>query len=160
MKKNNQSIYIVSCVMVMSLALYGCSSSKNEQESPPTTPIAISANQPVAEVDSSSTNIAPEVETKPITITVINLSKADVGMFSVFDPLLNQQIDVNEIASDGTLSFSCNWPIDVKNLQWAIYDKEGDLLLESTTDITECEEKISILLSGENTIDDVDVLFD
>lgn len=81
-------------------------------------------------------------------------------MFSVFDPMLNQQIDVNEIASDGTLTFSCDWPVDIKDLQWAVYDTQGELLLESTTDITECESSISILLSGEDTIDDVDVLFD
>lgn len=162
MKKNNQSFFIISCVMVLtSITLYGCSAPKVQQEPSSVEPTTLSTDQ--ADVDSTSVSIvsddSAEIETKPITITVVNLSTVDVGMFSVFDPQLNQQTDVNEIAADGTLSFSCNWPVDITDLQWAVYDTQGDLLLESTTDITECKELMSILLSGESTIDDVDVLF-
>lgn len=81
-------------------------------------------------------------------------------MFSIIDPVLNTQTDVNKLAANGTLSFDCNWPITVKDFNWALYDTKGELLLESTTDLTECENSLSILLSGEETIDDVDVLFD
>lgn len=161
MKKNIITVLTISCVMITSSMLWGCSSSKSEQETSPVVSTEVSSEQ--TNTDSTPANIlsndSTETGTKPITITVVNLSKADVGMFSVFDPQLNQQTDVNEISSDGTLTFHCDWPADVKELQWAVYDTQGDLLLESTTDITECKELVSILLSGEDTIDDVDVFF-
>lgn len=159
MKKNIHSILIISCVMVISLTVYGCSSSKTKQTSAPVSSNTISANQPADNSTSANlvSNNSLETETTPITITVVNLSKTEVGSFSVFDPQLNKQIDSNQIASDGTLSVSYNWPINVKDLQWAVYDTQGNVLLESSTDITECKELVSILLSGEDTIDDVDV---
>lgn len=158
MKKKLQSRIIVSCLTVaMGVLLWGC----NAEESEPSVPVTESVPAPITEATSANvlSDTTPDVETRPITITVINLSNTDVGMFSIIDPLLKEQTDVGQVDAEGTLSIQCNWPIDEKELQWAVYDMQGELLLESTTDITECEKNISILLSGEITIDDVDVLF-
>lgn len=158
MRKNILLRTMISCLAItMGTMLWGCNTAETESSVP------VTESTPTPAADLVSDNVLPEappeVETKLISITVINLSKAEVGMFSIIDPLLKEQADVGQVNAEGTLSFQCNWPVDEKELNWAVYDKQGELLLESTTDLTECKEVVSIMLSGEDTIDDVDTFF-
>ncbi len=151
--------WILSCCACLFLAgsciLAGCNESSTKDAAVIMTPMPTATAEPTAAPTPEPT---PEIETKHITVKVLNLSSTDVGMFSIIDPVQQAQTDFNPLAANGTLSFECDWPLTIKEFQWAAYDAEGNLLLESTTDITDCKESLSILLSGEETIDDVDVL--
>lgn len=154
-----QKKWILSCCaclfLVGSCLLVGCNEPSSKDATVMMTPIPTATAEPTAEPTPEPT---PEVETRHITVKVLNLSSTDVGMFSIIDPVQQAQVDINPLAADGTLFFECDWSLTIKEFQWAAYDAEGNLLLESTTDLTDCKESLSILLSGEETIDDVDVL--
>lgn len=155
--------FAVSCVLVITcLSLYGCTPSQSTEETAKTGILEIEpipTDEESSESASIETSSEADTDTKAINVTVANLSKVDVGMLSVLDPITGEQANVDGIASEGSLAFQCKCPITTKELQWAVYDDAGDLLLESATDLSDCKGTISILLSGEETIDDVDVFF-
>ena len=143
------SLLIASIISVAGL-LSGC-----KQETPVTPP-------------DSETNIATEseyrsetvAETKSITITVFNLSNVQIGMFSVIDPATGEQMNLDSLEPGSSVSLECNWPSTVEQFQWALYNMNGELCIDASTDITEASESVSLVLLGEDTVEDVKVLFD
>lgn len=161
MKKQNIFFLSIFCSLLLGCAtLLGCSSSQ--------TPTGTNSTTATAAPEAGSEEIAaPEapvpsmdVESRTIAVTILNLSSVNAGMFSVLDPVLNTQADISALAPEGTLSFDYNSPLTKNEFQWAVYDTDGELIIESSTDISTCEKKLSIILSGTDTIDDVDVFFD
>lgn len=99
------------------------------------------------------------VGTKAITLTVINMCGADIGMFSVIDPSTGEQVNLEALADEESLSLNADWPVDVAELQWAVYNLEGELYMEGRTDISEAEAAATLLLMGEGSIENVETLF-
>ena len=143
------SLLIASIISVAGL-LSGC-----KQETPVTPP-------------DSETNIATEseyrsetvAETKSITITVFNLSNVQIGMFSVIDPATGEQMNLDSLEPGQSVSMECNWPNDVSLFQWALYNVDGELCMDASTDISEAEKSVILVLTGEGNIDDITALFD
>lgn len=95
---------------------------------------------------------------KSITITVINSSDINVGMFSVIDPVTYEQINVGSLESGTMISLESNWPADTAQFQWALYNEAGELCIDASTDISNVNSAVALNLTGEGTIDDVEVI--
>lgn len=112
-----------------------------------------------APTEESTIEIASEADNlKSITITVFNSSDINVGMFSVIDPVTNEQINVDSLESGAIVSLECNWPADTAEFQWALYNEAGELCIDASTDISTVNTAVALNLSGEGTIENVEVI--
>ena len=106
------------------------------------------------------TNESVESDHKSISIGFINNLSTDIGMISVIDPTTDEQFNIDGIADGEMITVSSSMPNEVTNLEWAIYNKNGDLYSSSSTDISDANESVYIILCGDGALDDVKVVFD
>lgn len=165
--KNHKKILalLVGYTLLTTMALSGCTNgqSQNTPES-----VAESSEEVPAPSESESQEVSSEAEvpdesvaqTQALTLTVMNLSNVSIGMFSVIDPATGEQINLDGMEPGESISMECNWPVDTQNFQWALYNLNGELCTDASTDITSAKESAVLVLTGDNNIDDVKVLFD
>ena len=118
-----------------------------------------------AVTDSSDTNPSADSgtdkeDTKLLYLTAINLTGIDIGMFSVIDPATGEQANIGGLKSNERYTFECNWPEDTKEFQWALYNMEGELCIEATTDISSAEQAAFLIMLGKDNVEDVKVYYD
>ena len=101
----------------------------------------------------------PDVTTKKLTITVINISDVDAGMFSMINPIIKEQMDIGAVNSGESITIEMDWPFIEKEIKWALYNKKGELCIDASTDITEAKDKVTLVMSGEGTIDNIEAKF-
>lgn len=149
-------LMISTCLLITSLCLLtGCNNSSDEVPASTATPLSTQVVEATAEPTAT-----PEVETKALTISVLNLSEVDAGMFAVIDPVTGEQMNIDGMTSGETISLECNWPVDTAEFQWALYDLQGELCIEASTDLTAAKDKISLVLVGTETIENVEVMYE
>ena len=118
-----------------------------------------------AVTDSSDTNPGAESgtdkeDTKLLYLTAINLTCIDIGMFSVIDPATGEQANIGGLKSNERYTFECNWPKDTKEFKWALYNMDGELCIEATTDISKAEQAAFLIMLGKDSVKDVKVYYD
>ena len=118
-----------------------------------------------AVTDSSDTNPGAESgtdkeDTKLLYLTAINLTGIDIGMFSVIDPATGEQANIGGLKSNEKYTFECNWPKDTKEFKWALYNMDGELCIEATTDISKAEQAAFLIMLGKDSVKDVKVYYD
>ena len=118
-----------------------------------------------AVTDSSDTNPGAESgtdkeDTKLLYLTAINLTGIDIGMFSVIDPATGEQANIGGLKSNERYTFECNWPKDTKEFKWALYNMDGELCIEATTDISKAEQAAFLIILGKDSVQDVKVYYD
>ena len=118
-----------------------------------------------AVTDSSDTNPGAESgtdkeDTKLLYLTAINLTGIDIGMFSVIDPATGEQTNIGGLKSNERYTFECNWPKDTKEFKWALYNMDGELCIEATTDISKAEQAAFLIMLGKDSVKDVKVYYD
>ena len=118
-----------------------------------------------AVTDSSDTNPGAESgtdkeDTKLLYLTAINLTGLDIGMFSVIDPATGEQANIGGLKSNERYTFECNWPKDTKEFKWALYNMDGELCIEATTDISKAEQAAFLIMLGKDSVKDVKVYYD
>ena len=168
------SSLLLGVFLSVGMLLSGCSSNQAASSSKPDTDTKTeqtanaeedtAANTEADTIDNTETAAEEKteeaVETKTITISVLNLSNVQIGMFSVIDPATGEQINLDSLEPGQSVSLDCNWPSDVSQFQWALYNMDGELCIESSTDISEAKKSVALVLSGEDNIEDVQALFD
>lgn len=173
-------VTLLTTTLICSSILFGCKQETSETTvtieeilsettSSETTPETESSSHEIEETElpQSSTEVkstedtpgGAEESTAPITITIINDCGADIGMFSVIDPVTKEQVNVDGIINGDSLSIQANWPIGITDFQWAIYNKYGELYTESTTNISQAKESVVITLQGNGSIDNINTSF-
>lgn len=111
--------------------------------------------------DSRQTTESSEyAERKSIIITATNECGIDIGMFSVIDPISGEQYNISAIADGQSVSMPVEWPVEITDFQWALYNQNGELCVEATTDISQAESGVTLLLTGDGTLDDVQEIFE
>ena len=140
------SSLLIGMFLTVGVLLSGCTSDKASSSPNPET--------------SAKVEQTVSTETKCITISVLNLSNVQIGMFAVIDPATGEQINLDQLEPGLSVSMECNWPTDVSQFQWALYNMNGELCIESSTDISEAEKSVALVLTGDNTIENVQTLFD
>ena len=107
-----------------------------------------------------STESSEYAERKCIIITATNECGIDIGMFSVIDPISGEQYNISAIADGQSVSMPVEWPVEITDFQWALYNQNGELCVEATTDISQAESGVTLLLTGDGTLDDVQEIFE
>ena len=111
--------------------------------------------------DSRQTTESSEyAERKSIIITATNECGIDIGMFSVIDPISGEQYNISAIADGQSVSMPIEWPVEITDFQWALYNQNGELCVEATTDISQAESGVTLLLTGDGNLDDVQEIFE
>ena len=118
-----------------------------------------------AVTDTSDTNPGADSgtekkDTKLLYLTAINLTGIDIGMFSVIDPATGEQANIGGLKSNERYTFECNWPKDTKEFKWALYNMDGELCIEATTDISKAEQAAFLIMLGKDSVKDVKVYYD
>lgn len=96
-------------------------------------------------------------EVQALTITALNFTNIRIGMFSVIDPVTNQQINVAGMEPGESISLECNWPVNTTSFQWALYNQAGELCIDASTDITGANKTVALALTGDTTVENVEV---
>lgn len=107
-----------------------------------------------------STESSEYAERKSIIITATNECGIDIGMFSVIDPISGEQYNISAIADGQSVSMPVEWPVKITDFQWALYNQNGELCVEATTDISQAESGVTLLLTGDGNLDDVQEIFE
>ena len=107
-----------------------------------------------------STESSEYAERKSIIITATNECGIDIGMFSVIDPISGEQYNISAIADGQSVSMPVEWPVEITDFQWALYNQNGELCVEATTDISQAESGVTLLLTGDGNLDDVHDMFE
>lgn len=122
------------------------------------TEAAVTAQAAVEAVE--STESSEYAERKSIIITATNECGIDIGMFSVIDPISGEQYNISAIADGQSVSMPVEWPVEITDFQWALYNQNGELCVEATTDISQAESGVTLLLTGDGNLDDVQEIFE
>lgn len=122
------------------------------------TEAAVTAQAAVEAVE--STESSEFAERKSIIITATNECGIDIGMFSVIDPISGEQYNISAIADGQSVSMPVEWPVEITDFQWALYNQNGELCVEATTDISQAESGVTLLLTGDGNLDDVQEIFE
>jgi len=93
----------------------------------------------------------------PVEITIINVSGVDIGMLSIIDPSSKEQLNIAELDDGSSMAISVNWPEEENELKWALYNKNGELCVEGTSDLTGMKKSATIVLGGDGDVTDIDV---
>lgn len=107
-----------------------------------------------------STESSEYAERKSIIITATNECGIDIGMFSVIDPISGEQYNISAIADGQSVSMPVEWPVEITDFQWALYNQNGELCVEATTDISQAENGVTLLLTGDGNLDNVQEIFE
>ena len=107
-----------------------------------------------------STESSEYAERKSIIITATNECGIDIGMFSVIDPISGEQYNISAIADGQSVSMPVEWPVEITDFQWALYNQNGELCVEATTDISQAVSGVTLLLTGDGNLDDVQEIFE
>lgn len=107
-----------------------------------------------------STESSEYAERKSIIITATNECGIDIGMFSVIDPISGEQYNISAIADGQSVSMPVEWPVEITDFQWALYNQNGELCVEAITDISQAESGVTLLLTGDGNLDDVQEIFE
>lgn len=97
---------------------------------------------------------------KSILITATNECGVDIGMFSVIDPISGEQYNISAIEDGQSVSMPVEWPTEITDFQWALYNQNGELCVEATTDISQAESGVTLLLTGDGNLDNVQEIFE
>ncbi len=97
----------------------------------------------------------PQDNTRAIKITFVNQTGVDIGMLSVIEPTTGEQVQVDPIPADESLDLEAAWPNDVDTFHWALYNADGDLYMESETDITVAQSEATITLVGDGEVSEI-----
>lgn len=122
------------------------------------TEAAVTAQAAVEAVE--STESSEYAERKSIIITATNECGIDIGMFSVIDPISGEQYNISAIADGQSVSMPVEWPVEITDFQWALYNQNGELCVEATTDVSQAESGVTLLLTGDGNLDDVQEIFE
>ena len=80
-------------------------------------------------------------------------------MVAVIDPATGEQVNLDALSNEESISMEANWPVSVKEFQWALYNSEGELCIEGKTDISTAETAAILVLTGEGNVDKVEEVF-
>ncbi|MBP5305584.1 MAG: hypothetical protein J6Z02_07005 [Lachnospiraceae bacterium] len=85
-----------------------------------------------------------------------NACKEDIGMISILDPVSSEQINLGELPDGKLMKVNLDWPKDKTDFDMAVYNRNGDLVSETKVDITGVTEQVTLLLSGDHNIENVE----
>ena len=157
------TVSILSCCLLFG----GCSQNSAGEETSSATTASPSPSETVAALpadvspDSESSAIESTSEdTRALTLSVVNMCGIEVGMVAVIDPVTGEQVNLDSLSDQESISMEADWPSSVNEFQWALYNTDGELCVEGTTDISSAQATVTLLLTGDSDLEEVEELFE
>ena len=157
------TVSILSCCLLFG----GCSQNSAGEETSSATTASPSPSETVAALpadvspDSDTSTIESTSEdTRALTLSVVNMCGIEVGMVAVIDPVTGEQVNLDSLSDQESISMEADWPSSVNEFQWALYNTDGELCVEGTTDISSAQATVTLLLTGDGDLEKVEELFE
>ena len=157
------TVSILSCCLLFG----GCSQNSDGEDTSSATTASTSPSETVAALpadvspDSESSAIESTSEdTRALTLSVVNMCGIEVGMVAVIDPVTGEQVNLDSLSDQESISMEADWPSSVNEFQWALYNTDGELCVEGTTDISSAQATVTLLLTGDSDLEEVEELFE
>lgn len=157
------TVSILSCCLLFG----GCSQNSDGEDTSSATTASTSPSETVAaqpaDVSSDSDSSAIEStseDTRALTLSVVNMCGIEVGMVAVIDPVTGEQVNLDSLSDQESISMEADWPSSVNEFQWALYNTDGELCVEGTTDISSAQTTVTLLLTGDGDLEKVEELFE
>ena len=157
------TVSILSCCLLFG----GCSQNSDREDTSSATTASTSPSETVAaqpadvspDSDSSAIESTSE-DTRALTLSVVNMCGIEVGMVAVIDPVTGEQVNMDSLSDQESISMEADWPSSVNEFQWALYNTDGELCVEGTTDISSAQTTGTLLLTGDGDLEKVEELFE
>ena len=153
------AVSILSCCLLFG----GCSQNSDGEDTSSATTASTSPSETVAALpadvspDSESSAIESTSEdTRALTLSVVNMCGIEVGMVAVIDPVTGEQVNLDSLSDQESISMEADWPSSVNEFQWALYNTDGELCVEGTTDISSAQTTVTLLLTGDGDLEKVE----
>lgn len=157
------TVSILSCCLLFG----GCSQNSAGDDTSSATTASTSPSETVAALpadtspDSDTSAIESTSEdTRTLTLSVVNMCGIEVGMVAVIDPVTGEQVNLDSLSDQESISMEADWPSSVNEFQWALYNTDGELCVEGTTDISSAQTTVTLLLTGDGDLEKVEELFE
>ena len=157
------TVSILSCCLLFG----GCSQNSAGDDTSSATTASTSPSETVtalpADVSPDSDTSAIEStseDTRALTLSVVNMCGIEVGMVAVIDPVTGEQVNLDSLSDQESISMEADWPSSVNEFQWALYNTDGELCVEGTTDISSAQATVTLLLTGDGDLEKVEELFE
>lgn len=157
------TVSILSCCLLFG----GCSQNSAGDDTSSATTASTSPSETVAaqpadvspDSDSSAIESTSE-DTRALTLSVVNMCGIEIGMVAVIDPVTGEQVNLDSLSDQESISMEADWPSSVNEFQWALYNTDGELCVEGTTDISSAQATVTLLLTGDGDLEKVEELFE
>lgn len=166
-EKKFHTTYFAVSILSCCLLFGGCSQNSDGEETSSATTASTSPSETVAALpadvspDSESSAIESTSEdTRALTLSVVNMCGIEVGMVAVIDPVTGEQVNLDSLSDQESISMEADWPSSVNEFQWALYNTDGELCVEGTTDISSAQATVTLLLTGDGDLEKVEELFE
>ena len=161
-----QHLFTVS-ILSWCLLFGGCSQNSDREDTSSATTASTSPSESVAaqpadvspDSDSSAIESTSE-DTSALTLSVVNMCGIEIGMVAVIDPVTGEQVNMDSLSDQESISMEADWPSSVNEFQWALYNTDGELCVEGTTDISSAQATVTLLLTGDGNLEKVEELFE
>ena len=110
--------------------------------------------------DASSAIESTAEDTRALTLSVVNMCGIEIGMVAVIDPVTGEQVNLDSLSDQESISMEADWPSSVTEFQWALYNTDGELCIEGKTDISSAKTSATLLLTGDGDLEKVEELFE
>lgn len=157
------TVSILSCCLLFG----GCSQNSAGDDTSSATTASTSPSETVtalpADVSPDSDTSAIEStseDTRALTLSVVNMCGIEVGMVAVIDPVTGEQVNLDSLSDQESISMEADWPSSVNEFQWALYNTDGELCVEGTTDISSAQTTVTLLLTGDGDLEKVEEFFE
>lgn len=157
-------------LLLLCSLLYGCKATdtpqnpdapQNTEQSLSTETVESSSSPDVSNSqDISQTEESLQADNKALTIQLVNTCGVEIGMVSYINPSTKEQVDVGALPDGTLLNLDFVWPLDVSDFQWALYNADGVLCMECTTDISKAKTSATLILTGDNKVESVTAQFE
>lgn len=117
------------------------------------------ATPSTATAEMTATESATEA-TRALTLSVVNMCGIEIGMVAVIDPATGEQVNLDSLSDQESISMEADWPSSVTEFQWALYNTDGELCIEGKTDISSARTSATLLLTGNGDLEKVEELFE
>ncbi|MDO4187876.1 MAG: hypothetical protein Q4D29_02700 [Lachnospiraceae bacterium] len=151
-------------VLLAALLISGCNGKKTEKKIYNVGKEINQSETSKSETDGTSvtetTDKSESSDKRNMMIGFVNELSADIGMISIIDPITNEQVNIDGLADGKMIVVNSIIPKDTYKIEWAVYNKNGELYSSSETDITDAKESVYIIMCGNGSIEEVKTVFD
>ena len=146
------AVSILSCCLLFG----GCSQNSDgeDTETVAALPADVSPDSDTSAIESTSE------DTRALTLSVVNMCGIEIGMVAVIDPVTGEQVNLDSLSDQESISMEADWPSSVTEFQWALYNTDGELCIEGKTDISSARTSATLLLTGDGDLEKVEELFE